>query len=262
MIAAIRSELVLLNRRRLWFVLSALTLAFVVPATWLIISTAEPARTQGADGISLEAITGAGGATAAVVSSIGFSSVLVLAAFIGSTANEFTRGTLRVAFTRTSKRLSLIAGKVLARMGVATGVMLVALAVGWVTAMLVAPASDVATDDWFGSAAFGQAGEDFARLVLFVFVYAVIGTTIAVLVRSTPIALGVGLVWFGPIENVIGEGQDWADRWFPGLLLRSLLRPDMPGAVGTGTALATLAAYLTIAVAVVATVISRRDLTS
>jgi hypothetical protein len=91
MIAAIRSELVLLNRRRLWFVLSALTFAFVVPATWLIISTAEPARTQGADGISLEAITGAGGATAAVVSSIGFSSVLVLAAFIGSTANEFTR---------------------------------------------------------------------------------------------------------------------------------------------------------------------------
>ena len=59
-----------------------------------------------------------------MVSSIGFSSILVLAAFIGSTANEFTRGTLRVAFTRTSRRLSLLVGKVVARMGVATGVML------------------------------------------------------------------------------------------------------------------------------------------
>ena len=262
MIAAIRAELVLLNRARMWAVLSALTLAFVVPATWLIISTAEPARTQGSDGIPLEALRGAGGATAAVVASIGFSSVVVLAAFIGSTANEFTRGTLRVAFTRTSRRLSLLGGKVLARMGVATAVMVVALVVGWVTAMLVAPGSDVSTDAWFGSDAFAQAGEDFVRLLLFVFVYAVLGTTIAVLVRSTPIALGAGLVWFGPIENVIGEGQPWADRWFPGLLLRSVLRPDQAGAVSTATALATLAVYVLLALALVATVLSRRDLTS
>lgn len=262
MIAAIRSELILLNRRRMWVALVALTIAFVVPATWLIIDTAVPAGSQGEDGISLEAITGAGGATAAVVSSIGFSSILVLAAFIGSTANEFTRGTLRVAFTRTSRRLSLLVGKVLARMGVAAVVMIVALTVGWVTAMLVAPAVDVSTDDWVSGAAFGQAGEDFVRLLLFVFVYAVLGTAIAVLVRSTPIALGVGLVWFGPIENVIGEGQDWANRWFPGLLLRSVLRSDMPGAVGTGAAMATLAVYLLIAIGVVTTVITRRDVTS
>jgi hypothetical protein len=262
MIAAIRSELVLLNRARMWAALTALTLAFVVPATWLIISTAEPARTQGSDGIPLEALAGAGGATAAVVASIGFSSVLVLAAFIGSTANEFTRGTLRVAFTRTSRRLTLLGGKVLARLGVATAVMVVALAAGWVTAMSVAPGSDVSTEAWFGSEAFGQAGEDFVRLLLFVSVYAVLGTTIAVLVRSTPIALGVGLVWFGPIENVIGEGQGWADRWFPGLLLRSVLRPDQAGGVGTGTALATLALYVCLAIALVATILSRRDLTT
>lgn len=262
MIAAIRSELILLNRRRMWGALAALTVAFVVPATWLIIRTAGPASTQGEDGISLEALAGAGGATTAVVSSIGFSAILVLAAFIGSTANEFTRGTLRVAFTRTSKRLSLVVGKVIARMGVATAVMLLALAVGWVTAMLVAPASDVSTDDWFGAAAFGQAGEDFVRLLLFVFVYAVIGTAIAVAVRSTPIALGVGLVWFGPIENVIGEGQSWANRWFPGLLLRGVLRSDMPGATSTTTALVTLAVYLAVAIVGVATVVTRRDITS
>jgi ABC-type transport system involved in multi-copper enzyme maturation permease subunit len=261
-IAAIRSELVLLNRRRLWWVLSALTVLFVVPATWLIISTAEPASRQGQDGISLEAITGAGGATQAVVSSIAFSSVLVLAAFISSTANEFTRGTLRVAFTRTSRRLGLLAGKVTARMGVATVVMVAALAIGWLTAMLVAPGSDVSTDGWWGGSAFAQAGEDLLRLIGFVFVYAVIGTTIAVLVKSTPVALGIGLAWFGPIENVIGEGQSWANRWFPGLLLRSVLRPDMPGGTATGTALVTLALYLAIAVGVTAVVITRRDITS
>src|SRR5215510_14232168 len=130
MIAAIRSEFMLLNRTRLWVVLGAITAAFTVIATWLLIETAEPARFQGNDGITLEAISGAGGATAAVVSSITFSSVLVLAAFIGSTANEFTRGTLRVAFTRAPRRLALLGGKLAARLAVAVVVMSVALVIG------------------------------------------------------------------------------------------------------------------------------------
>ena len=143
MINAIRSEWVLLNRRRLWVVLGVITTAFTVTATWLLLATAEPARLQGNDGITLEALRGAGGATAAVVSSIAFSSVLMLAAFISSTANEFTRGTLRVAFTRAPRRLSLMGGKLAARLGVAVIVMSTTLVVGWVTAVLVAPGTSV-----------------------------------------------------------------------------------------------------------------------
>jgi hypothetical protein len=191
-----------------------------------------------------------------------FSSVLVLAAFISSTANEFTRGTLRVAFSRTSHRVGVIAGKVAARIAVAIGVMALALVIGWVTAVLVAPSLDIPTDGWVSGAALTQALEDFVRLIGFVFVYAVLGSAIAVLVRSTPVALGIGLAWFGPIENVIGEGQSWANRWFPGLLLRTVLRPDMPGGTATGPALITLGVYLAIAVTTVALVISRRDVTS
>ena len=225
MIAAIRSEWVLLNRARLWGVIGAITAVFTVLATWLLIETAEPASRQGNDGITLEAIVGAGGATTAVVSSMIFSSVLVLAAFISSTANEFTRGTLRVAFTGAAARLALLAGKVTARIGVAVGVMVVALIIGWITAVWLPPRASTPPT---GSAAtaFSSAAEDLVRLVFFVIVYAVIGTMIAVVVRSTPLALAVGLVWFGPIENVIGEGQSWAQRWFPGLLLRSVLQPD------------------------------------
>ena len=262
MIAAIRSEFVLLNRFRMWAILGALTVAFTVAATWLLLATAEPARLQGNDGVSLETIRGAGGATTAVVWSLTFSSVLMLAAFIASTANEFTRGTLRVAFTRAPHRLSLLGGKVAARVAVAVAVMTVALAVGWVTALLVAPSAGVPTAGWVSSGAFTSAGDDLLRLAVFVIVYAVIGTMIAVIVRSTPIALAVGLVWFGPIENVIGEGQSWAMRWFPGLLLRSVLRPDAPISIATSTALATLALYMGVAVTVIAVVISRRDMTS
>jgi len=58
MINAIRSEWVLLNRRRLWVVLAVVTTAFTVLATWLLLETAEPASLQGNDGITLEAIRG------------------------------------------------------------------------------------------------------------------------------------------------------------------------------------------------------------
>jgi hypothetical protein len=70
------------------------------------------------------------------------------------------------------------------------------------------------------------------------------------------------LLWFGPIENVIGEGRSWATRWFPGLVLRSVLRPDAPASTATSTALATLAVYIGVAVTVIAVTISRRDMTS
>jgi hypothetical protein len=53
---------------------------------------------------------------------------------------------------------------------------------------------------------------DYLRAIAYVVAFGIIGTTIAVLVRSTPIALGIGLLWFGPIENVIGEGRDWTER--------------------------------------------------
>jgi ABC-type transport system involved in multi-copper enzyme maturation permease subunit len=188
--------------------------------------------------------------------------VLVLAAFISSTANEFTRGTLRVAFTRAPRRLSLVCGKLAARLGVAVVVMVAALVVGSVTALLVAPSAGIDTTGWVGTAALSSAFEDFARLLAFVLVYAVIGTTIAVVVRSTPIALAVGLLWFGPIENVIGDGRSWAMRWFPGLLLRSVLRPDAPISIATSTALVTLALYVGVGLSVIAVVISRRDMTS
>jgi ABC-type transport system involved in multi-copper enzyme maturation permease subunit len=258
---AFRSEWILLNRKRLWLVLGAITTLYTVVATALVLSTAEPRRQQSPDGLSLEALAGAGGATTAVIFSIAFAFLLVLVTFAASTGNEFTRGTLRTALTFQPHRLSLMAGKLAARVLVAAIVMAAALVIGSITAATVAPAQDVSTDGWYGLDALGEAVEDYLRAIVFVAGFAVIGTTIAVLLRSTPIALGVGLLWFGPIENVIGEGQDWAERWFPGMVISSIVRPETPDAVATPAALATLGAYTAICAAVIAIVTSRRDAT-
>jgi ABC-type transport system involved in multi-copper enzyme maturation permease subunit len=262
MLATFRAEWILLNRRRLWVVAGLTTVLFTILATTLAISTAKPFLQAPDAGLVLEALIGSGGATAAVIFSVAFSSILVLAAFASSTGNEFTRGTLRAALTHQPRRWALMGGKLAARMTVAAILMALALVVGAATAAVYAPTQDIDTAGWFGADALQQAAGDYVRLLGFVAVYALIGTTVAVLVRSTPIALAICLLWFGPIENVIGEGRDWADRWFPGLLLRSLLQPDNPGSLDTGTAVATLGAYSAVCIAVIATVMARRDVTN
>ena len=258
---AFRSEWILLNRKKLWLVLGAITTAYTVVATTLVITTAEPLRQQSEDGLALEALVGAGGATMAVIFSIAFAFLLVLVIFAATTGNEFTRGTLRAALTFQSNRVSLMAGKLAARVLVAAIVMAGAFVIGSITAAIVAPAQDIGTDGWFGLSALGDAAEDYLRAIAYVVGFAIIGTTIAVLVRSTPIALGVALLWFGPVENVIGEGQDWAERWFPGMVIRSIVRPEAGDAVATPAALATLGAYAAVCGAVIAIVMSRRDVT-
>jgi hypothetical protein len=258
---AFRSEWVLLNRKRLWLVLGAITALYTVAATTLVLSTADPRAQQSEDGLAVEALAGAGGATLAVIFSIAFAFLLVFVIFAASTGNELTRGTLRAALTFQPHRVSVIAGKLAARALVAAVVMAGAFVIGSITAAIVAPGQDISTDGWFGLSALGDAVEDYLRALAFVGGFAIIGTTIALLLRSTPIALGVGLLWFGPIENVIGEGQGWAERWFPGMVIRSIVRPDTPGAVATPAALATLAAYTAICGAVIAIVMSRRDAT-
>lgn len=262
MIQSFRAEWLLLNRRRLWLALTAVTVVFTGTATALVVSTAEPSVGPDGDGLPLQAVAGPGGATAAVVFSVAFASILVLAAFASSTSNEFTRGTLRAALTRQPRRLALIVGKIGARVSVAALLMLAALAVGWVTAVLVAPGQGVGTTGWWGAEALADAAGDYVRLLCFVVGYALIGTTLAVLIRSTPITLGVGLLWFGPIENVVGDGRSWAERSFPGLLLRSVLQPDRADAVPTGTTALTLLGYAAACVAVIAVVLSRRDATA
>ncbi|WP_019203838.1 hypothetical protein [Tsukamurella sp. 1534] len=258
---AFLSEWILLNRRRIWAGLVATTLAFTVVSVWLLIASASPSasRPTGRPAVDLEALTGPGGATAAVVASAGLGTILVIATFIAAMGNDITRGTLRVAMTHTPGRLSLITGKLVARIAVATTLMVLALASGAVTAAIVAPGRSVDTAGWFGADGLLDAGTDLARLLFFVGFYALVGTTLAVLVRSTPIAIGIGLLWFGPLENVIAGDREWAQRWFPGLVMRAVVDPAAPHVLSTGAAAAVLCGYGALCAAVIAISVTRRD---
>ena len=57
--------------------------------------------------------------------------------------------------------------------------------------------------------------------------YGAIGNALGVLIRSTPLALAVALVWALPLEHIINLAWNGASHWFPALL------PDAIAAGGT-----------------------------
>ena len=247
------SEWILLDRPRLWYSVLPLAAVLAVGATWLVTAAA---------GDGPRGIAAVDGATSAVMSATGFVALLVAAAFAAPAGTQIDRGLTRAALTRQPRRIALETGKLTSRLGVAAITAVTALAAGAVTARVVAPHYGYSTAGWFGADGAGDIASDAARLGLFILMYAAIGTTLAVMIRSTPITLAVLLLWFGPIENVIGEGRDWAQRWFPGLVMRSLVNPGAPDSLSTPTVLWTSAIYLTVCAVVAGVVLARRDVTN
>jgi hypothetical protein len=91
--------------------------------------------------------------------------------------------------------------------------------------------------------------------------WAVFGTTLAVIFRSAPLALGVGFAWAGPFENIVVDSWDTGYRLFPGQVLASLIRGGTVE-LTMGRAVFTAMVYVTGAALVALTLVSRRDVTA
>ena len=103
-------------------------------------------------------------------------------------------------------------------------VLAAAEAITWVAARLIAPSMDIATGDWISVAALGDALADYASVLFWVTGYALLGMTVAVLVRSVPLALGIGIAWAGPVEHIIQDAWSPAEQPVPGTPARGLRR--------------------------------------
>jgi hypothetical protein len=98
-------------------------------------------------------------------------------------------------------------------------------------------------------------------VMLWVTGYAVLGMTVAVLLRSVPVALAVGIAWAGPIEHLLGDAWPTASKVFPGLLLE-IVGQGGTAAVSSSRAACTIIAYAAAAAAITGTVFARRDISS
>lgn len=262
MIAAIRAELVKVLRRRVLVITALTTVVFAVGAAAIVLAGAEPAgeRVSGR-GLSVANLADAGGGTEVFTTAASFAGTFLFVVFVGLVAVEFSRGTFRTMLMYQPRRLRLLAGKVAALLAFSAAVLAAAEVLTWAAAMLLAPTQDVATGSWISADALGQAVADYGSVLFWIGGYALLGTTLAVLVRSVPVALAIGIAWAGPFEHLLQDAWDPAGRFFPGLLLEAFVAGGT-SEVSATRAFLTIAVYVTAAAILAGTVFARRDVTA
>ncbi|MGH3478226.1 MAG: hypothetical protein ACRDQD_15490 [Nocardioidaceae bacterium] len=262
MIRAFRGELVKLLRRRV-LLLSAVTVVVVaVGGAAIVLLGAEPAG-PGSTGQDLtrESLVDAGGGTEVFRRAASFAGFFMFVVFVGAVAVEFGRGTFRTMVLRQPARVRLLAGKMAALLAYAAVVLAATLALTWIAARLLAPSQDIDTSAWISLDGFAAGVADYGAVLFWVTGYAILGMLLAVLTRSVPIALAVGIAWAGPIEHLLQDAWDPASQFFPGLLLEAFVAGGTADVDAT-QAFLTVAAYAAAAAAVASTSITRRDVTA
>jgi hypothetical protein len=190
-----------------------------------------------------------------------FVGFFVFVTFIALIATELSGGTFRALLLRDPHRLRLIVGKLAGILLVAAGVIALAELLTFVLGLLVAPGNDVSTDGWLSLHGLTAGLGDFATAMAGVTGWAIFGTTLAVIFRSAPIALGVGFAWAGPFENITVDSWETGFKVFPGQVLGSLIQGGS-AELSMGRAVVTATIYAAVAALASLLLITRRDVTA
>jgi ABC-type transport system involved in multi-copper enzyme maturation permease subunit len=258
----IKAELLRLVRRRTIVITAAAALVFSAVATLTVFSSAQATGVASRrSGATLADLAAHGGGTEAFAVGASFVGFFVFVTFIALIAGEFSGGTFRALLLRDPHRLRVIVGKLVGILLVAAAVVALAEACTFVVSLIVAPTQDVATSGWFSLTGVGEGLRDYVTVLGGVAGWAVFGTTLAVIFRSAPLALGVGFAWAGPFENIVVDSWNAGYRYFPGQVLASLIRGGTVE-LGVGRAVLTAAVYTAIAATVALVLVSRRDVTA
>jgi ABC-type transport system involved in multi-copper enzyme maturation permease subunit len=258
----IRAELTrLVTRRTVVITMIGSAVFAVVAALAVLASAGDNVVRSRQGGTTLEALTGPGGGTEAFAVGASFAGFLVFVTFIALVATEFSSGTFRSLLLREPHRLRVIVGKLAGLLVVAAAAVALFEACTFVLSLVIAPSQDISTRGWLSWNGLGAALTDYVNVLVGVVGWAIFGTTLAVIFRSAPLALGVGFAWAGPFENIVVDSWQAGFKVFPGQVLGSMIRGGTVE-LGMGRAVVTAMAYTAIAAAVSLMLVSRRDVTA
>jgi len=197
--------------------------------------------------------------------------IVALALFASSMAGEFNKGTIRMLFVAEPNRIKVLAGKLAALASfVAVGVaaaMTASIGIG----ALLAPSAGVDTSNWWTTEGLTAIGLTYVNVTGAVLVPGLIGAAIAILTRSSAIAISVVAAYFILGEALIAGFWDTLAQWGPSAVSNALAVGGIGGAgmmggaapvVAYATAATLALAYASVSVAVSAAILVRRDVTS
>ena len=204
MIDALRSEWIKLRTIRMNWVLFMIAVAFPLVVVVLVISLSDVDEIEGSNVIGL--LTGTSVITAMLLGVIGASTI----------TGEFGFGTIRVTFAATPRRMVVLVAKAIITVITALVVETLVVGVGWFAASAIASARDMPIE--FSDSASGAA--PVVGVIAFAAIVALLGYGLGLLIRNTPAAIAVLILWPLIAEGIVGvvldsAGVDEAFKWLP-----------------------------------------------
>lgn len=262
MTRVIRAELVKLLRRKVLAVTAAVVAVFSLGAATVVLAAAQPAaQIRDGRGVSLESLSRSGGAAEVFTTAVSFAGTFLFVVFVGAMAVEFSRGTFRTSLLRQPGRVRLLAGRLVALLGFAAVALASVEVLMWGAARVFAPGQGVDTGAWATGSGAAESLTAYGSALVWITGYAILGTALGVVVRSVPVALGVGIAWAGPFEHLLQDAWGSAGRVFPGLLLEAFVAGGTE-TVSATRAFATVGVYVVAAGVLAALTVARRDVTA
>jgi len=264
MLAATRSELVRLRRPRLlagWFGLMGLFAIMINTVMFTAASrgTAPPAGGPGVSFPSAAALAASGGLVAGLSAASNIFGVVTLSFWAVVTATDYSTGLVRLLAAAQPHRWRLVVGKVAALTIVTVAATTVATVVNLIAAWPAARGAGISTSAWTTNPV-GAVASTWLNTFAALLVWGVIGLVLAVLARSSAVAISVGVGYVLVVESIVKMAMSGSSDWLPGSTLNALARGGTASlSYAAAGALALL--YVTISLGLALTVVTRRDIT-
>jgi ABC-type transport system involved in multi-copper enzyme maturation permease subunit len=184
----------------------------------------------------------------------------VVALAVGAVAvgMEYSNGTLRNLLVRQPGRLQLLAGKLVALASFVAIAVVLATGVGLVTALVMAPSYSISTTAWLTGEGVRSMLSTTGNLLLSTVAWGAIGAVLAVVLRSTAIAIAGGLAYILVVESLLSATISGSGQWLPGQLIATIAHGGTSD-VSYTSALILVGIYLVAALGLAASLFRSRD---
>lgn len=264
MIGAIRSELTRLNRKSVvlgWLGLTAL-FAVMINAIMFRVASDGAVPAAGGPGVALpnvEALTASTGLTAGLGAASNLFGIIALSYWAVVSAVDYQSGLIRLLVAAQPRRRQLLGAKVIALVIGTAVATTVAVLVNVPSAAPSAEAAGIATDAW-SQGAVGHVLSAWLNTFLAMLVWGVLGLTLAIVSRSSALAISVGVGYVLVVETLIKTAVTGAAEWLPGTALTALAQGGS-STLSYGGALGMGAGCVILALGIAAVVVTRRPIT-
>jgi ABC-type transport system involved in multi-copper enzyme maturation permease subunit len=261
MMRVIRSELVRLRNPYLILGGIGLMAALSLMATTIMFVTAgEEAMGPGDAVVTQAMLEAADGMFVAVRNAFTMLGIVALAIWATVVTSDYANGLIRLLVQAEPSRLRLLIGKIVALAVFTCLATLVTTVVVFAASPGIASIAGISTSAWYDDL-LRIVVETYLDLTLAALLWGMAGLFVGMIVRSTGVAVAIGIGYLMVFEGLLGLLLEDASKWLPGSSFSAIAAGGTPD-MTYGTALLVAAAYAGAMIVAAALVFHRRDITA